>query len=407
MRLHIDGQRAMASWVHGLTSLPWQAATVATLFAAALAQAQPPEVALYPQAAAEYSRWRGGSAVLVADRRGIVFEDYHNGAGPNTAPHIQSATKAFWAAAFAIAFEQGWMTLDEPLADTITEWRDTPKAAIRVVDLLELSSGLEQAVEYIQGLNPKADDIYQYVVDELRLVTPSGYHFQYGPSHYYAFGVLLERKLQGAGYSGDPLQFLQQWVLDEIQLFPVHWVRDDVGNPHIPNGAHMTARDMAKYGMLLLNQGRHNDKVLFSPETLSLLLDPAPTNPGHGKFLWLNTPGGRGGFDFQQAPPFACGGFIYHHGFDDMFAALGAGKNRLYVIPSIGLVVVRQSLGDYYDTPDPRAFVDNDFLTRLFQGPRGTRAQNLNPIAAEPTTAEDSNGQPTRRCFNDDFLSDR
>jgi hypothetical protein len=39
----------------------------------------------------------GGTAVLVMQDGQVIFEDYHNGADQNTATHIQSGTKGFWA----------------------------------------------------------------------------------------------------------------------------------------------------------------------------------------------------------------------------------------------------------------------------------------------------------------------
>jgi hypothetical protein len=53
---------------------------------------------------------------------------------------------------------------------------------------------------------------------------------------------------------------------------------------------------------------------------------------------------------------------------DDLFMAAGAGKQRLYVIPSHKLVVVRQG-----DLRASRGFSDAEFLDRLLRGKQGAK----------------------------------
>jgi CubicO group peptidase (beta-lactamase class C family) len=66
-------------------------------------------------------------------------------------------------------------------------------------------------------------------------------------------------------------------------------------NPHIPNGAHLTARNWAKYGQWLLQGGEWNGKQIVKKELLDELVKPSKANLGHGLVLWLNQPGGQGG----------------------------------------------------------------------------------------------------------------
>jgi hypothetical protein len=61
----------------------------------------------------------------------------------------------------------------------------------------------------------------------------------------------------------------------------------------------------------------------------------------------VDAPSVRG---LNAAPPGVEAGWIYHDGCPDLFAALGAGKCRLYVIPSLNMVALRQgdTTGDRY-----------------------------------------------------------
>jgi CubicO group peptidase (beta-lactamase class C family) len=155
---------------------------------------------------------------------------------------------------------------------------------------------------------------------------------------------------------------LKQRILDPIGAKPGDWVRDASGNPHIPNGAHFTAREWMKYGQWLLQGGEWNGKQIVGKNLLDELVKPSKTNPGHGLAMWLNRPEGQGAHRIHSAPAGVKGGWIYHDGYPDLFAALGAGKCRLYVIPSFDMVVLRQG-----DSRDDR-YVDHHFLSLLLTG---------------------------------------
>ncbi len=312
------------------------------------------------ESAAAYSAVHGGSAMLVWENGATIFEAYV-GADEGSAQHIHSATKAFWAAAAAAAIEDGLIDgEDERVAETITEWKDTNrhpgKDLITVEHLLTLSSGLSQDLEQIQGLDASEPDIYRYVVDELRLVAPPGTRFQYGPSHYYAFGVMLQRKLIAAGMDKSPLVYLQSRILSRIGVAVDDWVHDAAGNPHIPNGCYITPTQWAKFGRFLLQNGEWEGTQVIRADLMTALRTPSARNPGHGRFLWLNTRGGMGVLPSQVAPANSVGGWIYHDGHPDLFGALGAGKNRMYMVPALRAVILRQSPNE------DDGFVDNEFL---------------------------------------------
>lgn len=320
------------------------------------------------QKAAQYSAQRGGSAVLVMQNGEIIFEDYHNGADENTATQIHSATKGFWAVATAAAIEDGIITgYNEVIADTITEWKNITlhpgKKQITLSHLVSLTSGLSQDIAFIQGEKPLARNIYRYVVNNLRLNFMPGTRFVYGPSHYYTFGEFLRRKLRQQGIDQDPLEYLEERIFKPIGLEYQKWIYDEAGNPHIPNGCYITPRNWVKFGQLLLQKGAWNGKQIVARDLMEALFVPQGVNAGHGVFLWLNRPGGEppAGQAARKAPENAAGGFIFHDGYTDIIACMGAGTNRMYIIPSLNAVVVRQSPGD------KSYFSDHDFLALLLK----------------------------------------
>ena len=102
-----------------------------------------------------------------------------------------------------------------------------------------------------------------------------------------------------------------------------------------------TARDLARFGLLILADGQWNgETVIADRDYLHAALRPSQKlNPSYGYLWWLNGQSevargaGERGKDplIPPAPP-------------DLVAALGAVDRKLYVAPSLELVVTR--LGD-------------------------------------------------------------
>jgi CubicO group peptidase (beta-lactamase class C family) len=329
--------------------------------------AQPSFSTVSMQNAANYSADMGGTSTLIMQNGNLVFEEYHNGADSLTVTHLHSATKGFWSILAAQALETGmFQSYDEAVANTITEWQNPTlhpgKSQITIRHLLQLSSGLSQDVSQIQGLNPATANIYQYVTDSLNLNSFPGSTFQYGPSHYYVFGVLLERKLHNFGINMNPLQYLDSIIFQPIGFEYDSWAHDSTGNPHIPNGCFTTSRNWIKYGKLLLQYGNWNGIQLVDSTLVQDLFIADGPNHGHAKFLWANNLNGQGSTPSQIAPPGSAGGFMYYNGYTEIIGLLGAGKNRMYIIPSLNAVILRQTLLESDN------FIDNDFLSILLEG---------------------------------------
>lgn len=339
------------------------------------------------RAAADYSAGHGGAAVLVVKDGMSVFERYEAGCDAATAIHMHSSTKGFWGPVAAAMIEDKMVaSFDEPACETLPEWReDARKKMITLRHLLQLNAGLAQDIRALQGHDRAtlAPDLYAHAI-KLAVNTQPGQRFLYGPSCYYALGEIMKRKLAARNQS--PLDYLRVRILTPIGVETGDWVHDDAGNPHIPNGASLTARNWSRFGQFLLQEGAWEGRQIIGRDLMRELRSPSTPNPGHGMAIWLNQPGG---FDPQtqrtgKTPELGKGGLIYPGGDPDMFAALGAGKNRLYVIPRLSMVVIRQS---QHETDD---FQDAEFLRLILANePR------------EPGVATQTAAQRLQQLFND------
>ena len=316
------------------------------------------------RAAADYSRARNGFAVLVQENGQIVFEDYQveNGvvAAPEIPHRLASGTKSFWGVAACAAVSDGILQLDENVSATLTEWKADPlKNQITVRQLLTLTSGLEQGGVALQGAS--VGDKYGYAVNQLQMRYAPGEQFDYGPGPYEAFGAFLARKLADSNES--PLDYLRRRILDPIGLHVARWTMDGAGNPNMAAGAFLTTREWVKFGELVKNAGKWQGKRLVDADVLAESFMGTRANPAYGLTWWLNDVGYgvvQGAGVWYRVPSIP----VLPTLIPDLIRAMGHGKQRLYVIPSRNLVIVR------FGESEGMGWSDKEFLKLLLGNPR-------------------------------------
>lgn len=314
-----------------------------------------PIVALDPTnctKAAAYSRQHGGEVLYIVQSGRPVFADYATGFSDSTPHKIYSGTKNFVALTALVAMQEGLLTLDEPASKTLTEWQGDKRRTITLAQLLSQTSGLDSDGDSIYA---SPDQLTAAV--RIHLIDPPGTRFHYGAVGYQAFGEILKRKLQPLGKTVEG--YMKDKVFDPLDIDIADWKHDDAGNPLMHAGLSLSAREWVKLGNYMCGVGRHEPVVNRS--LLPLLLTGHKANPAYGISFWLNRP--------QAVPrkqrisdllPAADGDQLYPGGPHDLVAAMGTGKQRLYIIPSRQLVIVRFA----YSSP----FSDGDFLSRLLTG---------------------------------------
>jgi CubicO group peptidase (beta-lactamase class C family) len=232
-----------------------------------------------------------------------------------------------------------------------------------VRELLDFTSGLDPAFTL------HSDRVPDRNAAALRapVVAAPGRAFTYGPSHGQALCEVMRRKLAARGAT--PAGFLRQRVLDPLGIGPVAFREDRKGNPLWASGMQLTARQWSKYGEMLRLRGRSGWRVVVDEGWWEPALRGSRVNPAFGFGLWLNRAAARPGaaeVDIEQMleRPWQQqqwhGRCLCRDAPADLLAAVGSGYQRLFVIPSRGLVVVRQG-------SDAR-FSDAEFLRRLLRG---------------------------------------
>lgn len=245
---------------------------------------------------------------------------------------VASQQKSFVAVLMAIAVDRGLIDVARPVSDYVGPgWSKAVEAqerAIRVLDLLTMTSGLDEKLAY---------------------AAPARSVFLYNTPAY----AVTKRVLTAA--ARQPLEEITRaWLTAPVGMTNTAWRKrpsgfGDVGNP---TGLVTSPRDVAAFGQLILDGGRTADgRRVVSDAGLQAMFARTPANPAYGRLWWLNGSGhtirplaNRTEGPLIQAAP------------SDLVAALGALDRKLYVTPSLRLIVVR--LG--------QAAVDKDFDQQLW-----------------------------------------
>ncbi len=303
--------------------------------------------------AASYSARHRGRSVLVIQNGKTIFEDYSGRATADTPMRIYSGTKAFWNLAALAAAEDRILNLDERVADTIVSWRkDRRKSQVTIRQLLDFSCGLAPGF----GLQVNEYGNRDKTALALPMVAEPGKSFIYGPSALQVFHVVLKEKLHGK----TPTDYLERRILRPMHLGSQRYLKDRAGNPLLAAGFIMTARQWAKMGELVLREG----KPVLRPGSLAQSWQGSPANRAFSLGWWNNraAPHGRE-FDFEEMLEPGWSHQDWHNAClcreapRDLVACIGSGYQRLYVIPSLNLIVVRQGAGG--------KFSDGHFLRLL------------------------------------------
>ncbi len=159
-----------------------------------------------------------------------------------------------------------------------------------------------------------------------------------------------------------PREYLERRVLRRLGLGSQRYLEDRAGNPLLAAGWVLSARQWARLGELVLNGGA----PVVSAEPLAQSWRGSAANRAYSLGWWNNraAPGGRE-FDFEKHADAEVAGAglaracICREAPSDLVMCVGSRYQRLYVIPSLRLVVVRHGNGG--------SFSDARFL-RLFLG---------------------------------------
>lgn len=313
----------------------------------------------YLELAKKYSASKKGVSLLIMHEGKIVYEQYSNFGRKNKAWNLASGTKSFTGIAYLFAEQDGLLTLDEKACETLTSWKtDQLKSQITLRQLMTLTSGLKST----RKLRMSYDDGVQAPMSH-----KPGAKFEYGPVHYSALGAILTKKL-AAKKLGTIDQYLEKKLFKKIGMKVDSWKTGSDDKVHLSHGMALTARNWAKFGEWVRLYGMHGKTRLLSAKALKNCEQGTKANPAYGLTFWLNR---RVDKDLKDSIPLFQQTDIINQPRlpKDLFMAAGAGDQRLYIIRSRKLVIVRQARGVLGAVLGRRAgYSDSELLHRILFG---------------------------------------
>jgi CubicO group peptidase (beta-lactamase class C family) len=279
--------------------------------------------------------------VVVVRHGALVYEQYFAGDmygyvvpyNANTLHDIASITKGVSALLIGIAFDRGWLSdLDAPILSFFPEYADlrTPeKDRITLRHLLAMTSGLdwpERAISLDNSANIvrqgySSPDPYRFVLARPVETTP-GTAWNYNSGGVWLLGLIL-RKL-----AGQPIEELaEEALLEPLGIRDEIWGRFPNGDAAMSGGLRLRPRDLAKLGQLVLDGGFWQGREIVSAGWIKQMI--APQSPSGSWFSFARSYG----YLWWQGHS-----LIGDHDIA-WVGAFGRGGQRLYVVPTLNLVV--------------------------------------------------------------------
>jgi CubicO group peptidase (beta-lactamase class C family) len=195
--------------------------------------------------------------LLVVKNGVLIAEDYFNEGAIDQEARIQSATKSVASALVGIALEQGCLdSVDQRMLEFFPEVADQisdpRKEEITIRQMLQMRAGYP-AEESDQALwDGLLSGRYVPLVEGFPLVTDPGTAFHYSNLTSNWLGIIVDRAC------GMHLKdYAEAHLFSPMGIEPGEWGTDWDGHNNGCGDLHLTARDMAKFGLLYLNDGQY------------------------------------------------------------------------------------------------------------------------------------------------------
>lgn len=274
----------------------------------------------------EFKDERVDSFVLIRDGY-LAVEGYNRDWDAEKKHPMYSVTKSVTSALVGMAVDQQSIRVDQPLRELFSEMALDPlKAKITVGQLLSMTSGMDWDNRQERSSHEMANspDWGQYILKQPMAAKP-GSMFRYSNGNAHLLSVLMQKA------NGIPLSILAKINLfDPMGITNVSWGQDPQGNLIGSWGIHMTCRDMAKFGLMYLHNGRWEDYQIVPSEWVEESVQQQATE--------IYDDGTEGGFGYLWwlkaiAIP---GETPVHH---DVFYAAGSGGQRIFIVPDLNLIM--------------------------------------------------------------------
>jgi CubicO group peptidase (beta-lactamase class C family) len=315
------------------------------------------------EAAADYAGEKDSTALIVSRHEHIVFEKYWHGTGFDTVEDGQSLSRVVVALAVGVALSRRQIHWpEEPIGTFITQWKDDPRGAITINQLLKMSSGLKAPEPSLAPWSPGVRAALGSDIDAVHLAAPlaskPGVTWADQSADPQLAALVLERAT-GMRYA----EFVSQALWRRLGAGDAWvWLDREGGAAHADCCMLARQGDWIRLAGLLIKDGNYRGDEVIHPGWMARMLVPAHGNESYGSYIHL----GKG--NAAGTEPYAT---------DDLFVVEGEGGNRLWLVPSMQLAILRMA-------PEPhgsRDFDDKRIPNLIIRGARDYQPPQARPGA--------------------------
>lgn len=269
-----------------------------------------------------YLQSKGTKAFIILKNGKIVAERYFGTFTADSNWYWASAGKTLTAMLVGIAQQEGKININNKTSQYLgTGWTNAPLAKENLITVrhqLTMTTGLDDGVPDNDCTQPSC---LQYKAD-------AGTRWAYHNAPYTILDKVVENAT-GLSYNA----YFQQKIRDVIGMNGV-WLPSGSNNVY-----YSTPRSMARYGLLLQNKGKWNGATVLTDTNYfnSQINTSQNLNPSYGYLTWLN---GKSNYMLPTVHA-VFPGMLVPNAPADMYAALGKNDQKIYVVPSQGVVVIR------------------------------------------------------------------
>jgi CubicO group peptidase (beta-lactamase class C family) len=186
----------------------------------------------------------------------FIIEKYMHGGGPDQLIDLKSASKSILSAVLGIAISEGYITsIDQNIMDFFPDYQSddidprTQKITIRHLATMKSGFGVKESAKAYQRLYDASDWIGHIL--GLPIESNPGVEFNYLSFNTHLLSAIITR---ATGMS--TLAYAKQTLFSPLTIDRVIWEQDPQGYCIGGWGLSMRARDMVKFGLLYLNDGK-------------------------------------------------------------------------------------------------------------------------------------------------------
>ncbi len=291
-----------------------------------------------------YLEEHGTKAFLILKDGRLVSEWYFGDHTQNTNWYWASAGKTLTALTVGIAQEQGFLNIEDKTSDYLgLGWTSADlekENLITITNQLTMTAGLNDIF-----FDCKTPDCLQYVAD-------AGSRWAYHNGPY----TLLQDVIANATET-EWSSYFNTVIRDRIGMDGFWFSSNGLNNVYFS-----TARSMARFGLLNLNRGVWDGTAILDTESFhdQMVSSSQQLNPSYGFLWWLN------GKSSHRLPgtQLQFSGALVPNAPVDLYSGLGRDDQKLYIVPSQNLVIVR--MGENAGEPVfALSSFDNDLWERL------------------------------------------